>query len=93
MTTLNISLPESMRKFVEEQASEGEFTTSEYIRHLIRMDQEEKKREKRAKLAQYLALCEQQIAMGKVSSPDFDDIVALAKKKYKAPAKKMRKDA
>jgi len=37
MTTLNISLPDSLRRFVEEHVERSGFsTTSEYIRHLIR---------------------------------------------------------
>lgn len=41
MTTLNISLPESMRTFIEEQVHKGGYSTaSEYIRHLIREEQE-----------------------------------------------------
>ena len=37
MTTLNVSLPDSLRQFVEEHVERGGFsTTSEYIRHLIR---------------------------------------------------------
>ncbi|MFN9110852.1 MAG: type II toxin-antitoxin system ParD family antitoxin [Bacteroidota bacterium] len=88
MTTMNISIPESMRQYIEEQSAAGEFTTSEYIRHLIRMDQEEKKREKRFQLAQYLALCEEQIARGEVSTPDFDDIVALSRSMQKKSNRK-----
>lgn len=39
-TTLNISLPEKMRRFVEDKiASEGYGTISEYVRELIRADQ------------------------------------------------------
>jgi len=41
MTTLNISLPESMRDFISEQVAKGGYsTTSEYIRHLIRQELE-----------------------------------------------------
>ena len=41
MTTLNISLPESMREFISEQVAKGGYsTTSEYIRHLIRQELE-----------------------------------------------------
>ena len=37
MTTLNVSLPDSLRDFVEQQVKRGGFsTTSEYIRYLIR---------------------------------------------------------
>ncbi len=41
MTTLNVSLPESMRTFIDEQIkNQGYSTASEYIRHLIRKEQE-----------------------------------------------------
>jgi antitoxin ParD1/3/4 len=40
MTTLNISLPDSMRTFIEQQVSQGGYSTaSEYIRQLVRTDQ------------------------------------------------------
>jgi hypothetical protein len=40
MTTLNISLPDSMRNFIEEKVAEGGYSTaSEYIRQLVREDQ------------------------------------------------------
>lgn len=41
MTTMNISLPDSLKSFVDEQVSErGYGTSSEYVRELIRKDQE-----------------------------------------------------
>ena len=40
MSTLNISLPESMRAYIEEKVAEGGYSTaSEYIRELVRADQ------------------------------------------------------
>lgn len=40
MATLNISLSDSSRKFVEEQVAFGGYSTSsEYIQHLIHQDQ------------------------------------------------------
>ena len=40
MTTLNISLPDAMRAFIDEEIARGEYSTaSEYIRRLIRDDQ------------------------------------------------------
>ena len=40
MSTMNISLPESLKAFVDEQVSErGYGTSSEYVRELIRKDQ------------------------------------------------------
>ncbi|MEK6746314.1 MAG: type II toxin-antitoxin system ParD family antitoxin [Pseudomonadota bacterium] len=83
MTTLNISIPESMKAYVEAQAAEGDFTTSEYVRHLIRMDQERKTIEKRAQIAQYLALCEQQIARGEAREWDADKLRNEFEKEYK----------
>ncbi|MBB3612561.1 type II toxin-antitoxin system ParD family antitoxin [Rhizobium sp. BK602] len=41
MSTMNISLPESLKHFVDEQVSgRGYGTSSEYIRELIRRDQD-----------------------------------------------------
>jgi antitoxin ParD1/3/4 len=47
MTTLNISLSEQLRAFIEEQTQTGEYSTaSEYIRALIREDQKRRARER-----------------------------------------------
>ena len=41
MSTMNISLPETLKSFVDEQVSKrGYGTSSEYVRELIRMDQD-----------------------------------------------------
>lgn len=41
MSTMNISLPDSLKSFVDEQvASRGYGTSSEYVRELIRRDQD-----------------------------------------------------
>jgi len=41
MTTMNISLPHSLKDFVDEQVSgRGYGTSSEYVRELIRRDQD-----------------------------------------------------
>jgi len=41
MTTMNISLPDTLKLFVDERVSFGGYgTSSEYIRELIRRDQE-----------------------------------------------------
>ncbi len=40
MGTMNVSLPDELRAFVEERVQEGHYgTSSEYIRELIRKDQ------------------------------------------------------
>ena len=41
MTTMNVSLPDGLKSFVDEQvATRGYSTSSEYVRELIRNDQE-----------------------------------------------------
>ena len=47
MTSINISLPESMKAYVEEQVARGGYSTaSEYLRELIRQDQKRKAQER-----------------------------------------------
>jgi len=39
MTTMNVSLPDDLRGFVDSQVSQGNYgSTSEYVRELIRRD-------------------------------------------------------
>jgi len=46
MTTLNISLPDSMRAFIDEQTNSGNYSTaSEYVRALVREDQKRRAQE------------------------------------------------
>lgn len=41
MTTMNVSLPEELRRFIDEQVEDGRYgSTSEYVRELIRRDQD-----------------------------------------------------
>jgi antitoxin ParD1/3/4 len=41
MATMNVSLPDPMKEWVESQSLEGRFSNaSDYVRHLIRKDQE-----------------------------------------------------
>jgi antitoxin ParD1/3/4 len=41
MSTMNISLPNNLKAFVDEQVSQGGYgTSSEYVRELIRRDQD-----------------------------------------------------
>lgn len=47
MTSLNISLPQSLKDFVEEQVKAGGYSTpSEYMRELLRQDQKRRAKEK-----------------------------------------------
>jgi antitoxin ParD1/3/4 len=44
MSTMNISLPDSLKDYVDEQVDEGGYgTSSEYVRELIRKDQDRKR--------------------------------------------------
>lgn len=41
MSTMNISLPETLRSFVDSQVSEGDYgSSSEYMRELLRKEQD-----------------------------------------------------
>lgn len=41
MTSVNISMPDSLREYVESQVERGDWaTSSEYIRELVRQDRE-----------------------------------------------------
>ena len=47
MPTMNISLPDAMKQFVEEQVNTGNYSSvSEYIRDLVRDDQKRKAKDK-----------------------------------------------
>lgn len=47
MTTVNISLPEDLQLFIDEQIAGGNYSTaSEYIHHLIRQAQQQAERER-----------------------------------------------
>jgi antitoxin ParD1/3/4 len=41
MSTMNISLPDTLKSFVDEQVNQGSYgTSSEYVRELIRKDRD-----------------------------------------------------
>jgi antitoxin ParD1/3/4 len=46
MTSMNVSLPEELKEYVEAQTRQGYSTPSEYVRELIREDQKRRAREK-----------------------------------------------
>lgn len=47
MKSMNLSLPDSMRTYVEEQVASGGYSTvSEYFRELVRQDQKRKATER-----------------------------------------------
>lgn len=46
-TSMNISLPDTMKSFVDEQVESGGYgTASDYIRELVRRDQKERAQDK-----------------------------------------------
>jgi antitoxin ParD1/3/4 len=46
MTSMNISLPEDLKEYVEEQTGRGYSTPSEYVRELIRDDQKRRAKQR-----------------------------------------------
>ena len=79
MTTLSISLPEPMRKFVQQQVKAGSFsTTSEYIRSLLRGETERQR--KVAALRQEVAIGIAQADRGETTELDMAAIKAKARK-------------
>ena len=79
MATMNVTLPEPMKDWVEEQARTGRYSDpSDYMRDLIRRDQERAK-----KLAHMQRLVSEGLASG-VSSQSMEEIEAAARKQLAA---------
>ncbi len=80
MATMNISLPDPMKDWVNAQAESGRYANaSDYVRDLIRQDQE------RADKVRHLqALIDQGLASG-VSEASMDDVLARARKAARQP--------
>lgn len=78
MATMNISLPQSMKDFVERQVATGQFANaSDYIRDIIRERQEAVERLR--------ALIEEGEASG-VSPHSFDEILADIEERHQSRA-------
>ncbi|MER2193479.1 type II toxin-antitoxin system ParD family antitoxin [Methylobacterium brachiatum] len=78
MVTLNVSLPEAMKDWVEAQAETGRFgSASDYVRDLIRRDQE-----KIDGLAQLQTLIAEGFDSG-VSERSLDDVLAEARERVR----------
>jgi len=78
MATMNVSLPDAMKDWVEGQAQTGRYSNaSDYVRDLIRRDQE-----RADKIAAMQKLVDESVASG-VSSRSveaiFDDVLARHK--------------
>ena len=73
MATMNVSLPDPMKDWVETQTRSGRYSNaSDYVRDLIRRDQE-----RAAKLVELQRLIDEGIASG-VSSRSMNEILAEA---------------
>ena len=74
-TTMNISLPEGLREFVEEAVSAGGYSSvSEYMRELVRRAKSEKELEDR------LVAALRSADLGPIGTEFFEDLKAKAKK-------------
>lgn len=72
MATMNISLPDQMKSWVEDQSRDGRYSNaSDYMRDLIRRDQE-----RRQAIAEIQALVDEAIASGPSEPFDFDEFLA-----------------
>ncbi len=72
MATMNVSLPNPMKDWVETQMKGGKFAnTSDYVRHLIRRDQE-----RADAIAQIQAAVDEGMASGEAQPFDFGDFKA-----------------
>jgi antitoxin ParD1/3/4 len=84
--TMNISLPDTMREYVEERtAKDGYSTVSEYVRELIRADQKRKAEE------QLEALLLEGIRSGEatpLTKQDIEEAKRVVKERIKARQKK-----
>lgn len=81
MTTLNISLPEKMRSFVEEKiARDGYGTISEYVRELIRADE----RSERDRFESFIAEAYKSGAAESLSKSDIDKARSTVRKRIAA---------
>lgn len=76
MATMNVSLPDAMKEWVEGQAATGRYSNaSDYVRDLIRRDQE--RAEKIAALQRLIDEAEESGA----SANSMSDVLTLARRK------------
>jgi len=68
MATMNVSLPDEMKEWVEAQTTAGRYAnSSDYVRDLVRRDQE-----RRAALAQLQQVVDEAMASGSREITDLD---------------------
>ena len=83
MATMNVSLPDKMKQWVEDQVQTGRYgNASDYVRYLVRRDQE-----RAYARDEFERLVEEGIASG-VSDLTLDEIFAEARRKALTEAKR-----
>ena len=83
MATMNVSLPDRMKDWVEQQTKDGRYSNaSDYVRDLIRRDQD-----RAAKIATMQRLVDEGLASGAPEEFDFDAFTARMREQHvgKAP--------
>jgi len=79
MATMNVSLPDPMKEWVEAQAQTGRYSNaSDYVRDLIRRDQE-----RVSKLAELQRLITEGLESG-ISDRSIGDVLEAARKQVEA---------
>lgn len=80
MATMNISLPDAMKQWVEAQSADGRYSNaSDYVRDLIRRD-----RERREKIARMQSLVSEAFESG-TGDRSMDEIRAAARAGLDSP--------
>lgn len=88
MQTMNISLPDQLKDFVEEQVGSGRYSSaSEYVRELIREDEKRKAHDR----LEALLLEGLQSGVSEMTATDWSDIRREALKQFEE--RKARKQA
>ena len=83
MATMNVSLPDGLKRVVEERVASGDYASaSDYVRDLIRRDAEHKRR-----WAEYDALIQEGIDSG-ISERSLDEIFDSALARARAAGAK-----
>lgn len=72
MATMNVSLPDTMKIWVESQSKDGRYSNaSDYVRDLIRRDQERQRA-----IAEIQNLVDEGLSSGAATAFDFDAFLA-----------------
>jgi len=83
MHTMNISLPDEMKEFVDSEVASGRYSsTSEYVRQLIREDEH---RKVRARVEEQLREGLRSGEASAMTSEDWDDIRLQVRQRMQAP--------